>query len=264
MYTVNDVRKKLFEFAPADAKMDFDNVGLLVGDSRQQVKAVLVALDITSEVIEEARESGANLIVSHHPLLFSQSSVTNDNMTGRLIIKLVANGISAICMHTNLDAADGGVNDALAKTCGLTNVQLLENEGVYADGAPFSYGRKGNLSSEMPLRDYLPFLKTALKSNGLRFHSSGKPVSRVAVVGGSGGSYLAAAVKAGCDTLVTADVKYDVFLEAREMGINLIDADHFCTENTVIPELCGHLNKWFPEIICSQSESHGQTARFFV
>jgi len=264
MITVKDIRDALFELAPPDAKMDFDNVGLLAGDSRSQVKSIIVALDITSEVVEEAIAAGANLIVSHHPLLFSEKSITDTTNIGSRILSLLTNGISAICMHTNLDAAKGGVNDALAKACGLSDVQLLCEEGRYTDGTPYSYGRIGTLDTAVPLRDYMATLKTSLKANGFRYHNSGKNVSKVAVVGGSGGSYLETAFNAGCDTLVTGEAKYDVFLLARELGITLIDADHFCTENTVVPELVCFINERFPSVPCVQSTKHGQTARFFV
>lgn len=264
MCTVKEVRDALFELAPIDAKMDFDNVGLLAGDSRRQVNSILVALDVTGEVIEEALDTGADLIVTHHPLLFSEKSVTDESITGKLILSLLENKLSAICMHTNLDAARGGVGDALARACGLSNTELLCAEGRYPDGSPYSYGRIGTLDTATALRDYLSLLMSSLRTNGLRYHSSGKPVSRIAVVGGSGGSYLETAFDLGCDTLVTADVKYDVFLAARELGINLIDADHFCTENTVIPELCRYLSERFPSVSCSVSARHGQTSRFFV
>jgi dinuclear metal center YbgI/SA1388 family protein len=244
--------------------MDFDNVGLLAGDSRAAVRGILVALDVTSEVIDEAAASGANLIVSHHPLLFDIKRVTDGDIRGKKLLSLLSHSISAICMHTNLDAARGGVNDALARAAGLRDTALLSEDGRYPDGTPFSYGRVGTLQGPMRMREYLTFLKNALKTNGLRYHNAGREVSRVAVVGGSGGDDLLAAFERGCDTFVTADVKYDVFLDARELGINLIDADHFCTENTVVPELRRVISEAFPAISCAVSERHGQTARFFV
>jgi dinuclear metal center YbgI/SA1388 family protein len=250
------VLDNLLDFAPAEAKMDFDNVGLLAGDSRGIVTRVLVALDITSEVIREAAELGAQLIVSHHPLLFSAKSVTDGTIVGSKLLALLSDGISAICMHTNLDAAAGGVNDALAAALGLRNIAPIE--------PPPAYGRVGELAAPTELGGFLAFLKGALKSNGLRYHDAGRAVSRVAVVGGSGGDYLQKALDAGCDTLVTSDIKYDVFLDARELGINLIDADHFCTENTVVPVLRDRLAAAFPGVECSVSGRHGQTARFFV
>jgi len=264
MITVKDIRDALFELAPVEAKMDFDNVGLLAGDSTKPVNSIIVTLDITTEVIDEAISCGVDLIVSHHPLLFSAKSITDETYDGKRILSLLANGISAICMHTNLDAATGGVNDALAAACGLTDTKLLFEEGKYADGAPFSYGRIGTLDNPVPLREYMTTLKTSLKANGFRYHNSGKPVSKVAVVGGSGGSDLEKAAVQGCDTFVTGEAKYDVFLLARELGISLIDADHFCTENVVVPVLVDYINKRFPAVVCNISTCHGQTARFFI
>ena len=111
------------------------------------------------------------------------------------------------------------------------------------------------------MSEFLPFVKNALKSNGLRYYDAGREVFNVAVGGGSCGGFLEAAVDAGCDTFVTADIKYDVFLRAAELGVNLIDADHFCTENTVIPVLAGYIRDAFPDLEV-QISRHGQTVRF--
>jgi dinuclear metal center YbgI/SA1388 family protein len=261
MVKVQDVLAVLSEFAPVVRKMDFDNVGLLAGFREREVRNVLVSLDITDDVITEAIDMNAELIVSHHPMFFSINSVTDDDRTGRKLIRLISNGISAICMHTNLDAAEGGVNDALAEAAGLTGIRHLDEEGVDEAG-PYSYGRVGTLAAPMVFRDYLLGLKERLNSKGLRYHDAGRPVSKVAVVGGSGGSYLKHALALGCDTLVTSDIKYDVFLEAKEMNINIADADHFCTENVVTPVLQRKLCASFPDIAVSVAKCHGQTAKF--
>jgi dinuclear metal center YbgI/SA1388 family protein len=262
MVKVLDILAALREFAPVERKMDFDNVGLLAGFTQHQVGKILVSLDITDDVISEAIEQRAELLVSHHPLFFSINSVTDADRTGQKLVRLLSNGMSAICMHTNLDAAEGGVNDALAEAAGLTDIGLLTEEGRDGAGMPFSCGRVGSLTESMQLHDYLLWLKNRLKSNGLRYHDAGLPVRRVAVVGGSGGSYLKYALAQGCDTLITADIKYDVFLEAKEMNINLVDADHFCTENVVTPVLARRLAESFPEIDISVSKRHGQTVKF--
>jgi len=261
MAKVKEILAFLEGWAPPQMKMDFDNVGLLAGWPDREVKTCVVALDVSDDVIDEAVSLGAELIVSHHPLLFSLKAVRADDYTGARVIKLIQNGVSAICMHTNLDAAEGGVNDALAKAAGLTDVELLCTDGTL-DGVPYCIGRVGRLPCAVSMAEYLPFLKASLRSAGLRFHDAGRPVSRVAVLGGSGGSELYKAVAAGADTFVTADVKYDVFLEAKFLGINLIDADHFCTENTVVPTLCERLAEAFGDVRFAVSGTHGQTADF--
>ena len=265
MATVSDVFELLNAFAPVEMKMDFDNAGFLVGRAGAEVSYILVSLDITHDVISEALDIGAELIVSHHPLFFSLKSVTDADMTGSKIVRLLSGGVSAICMHTNLDAARGGTNDALAAAAGIARdgemARLLSEDGTLKSGQSFSYGRVGQLAKPLPLREYLALLKSSLNTNGLRFHDAGRDVYKVAVVGGSGGGQLHHAAAHGCDTFVTADIKYDVFLEAKELGINLIDGDHFCTENLVVPVLAEKLRAGLPGTAVAVSQTHGQTAR---
>ncbi len=262
MSTVRDVLNALWEFAPKERKMDFDNVGLLVGRSDRKVERILTCLDVTDWTISEAIEQGAQLIVAHHPVFFSLSSVNDEDVTGRKIIRLLENGMSAISMHTNLDAADSGVNDALAKKAGIAEPELLTVEGHDMRMIEYSCGRWGKLKEPMEFSDYLQFIKSRLGANGLRYHDAGKIAEKVAVVGGSGGSYLKYALEKGCDTLLTADIKYDVFLEAKELGINLIDGDHFATENVVVPVISRYLAGRFSDINVKMSEIHKQTAQF--
>lgn len=255
MTRVQDILRLLCEKAPPERKLGFDNVGLLVGRSTAEVGTALVALDITDEVIGEAVELGAGLIVSHHPLFFELKSVTDATWTGERALRLAERGIAAICMHTNLDAAEGGVNDALLRALGAAYAGELDPEtGI---------GRVGELREAMPLSDFLARVKSALSANGLRYHDAGRPVRRVAVCGGSGGGEIALAHAAGCDTYVTADIKYDPFLEAKHLGMNLIDADHFCTENVVVPVLRDWLMAAFLDLRVCISAVHRQTARFF-
>ena len=255
MPTVGDIFAFLNSKAPVSLKLGFDNVGLLVGRSDRPVQTVLTALDITDEVIEEAIREGAELIVSHHPLFFELKSVTDGTWTGSRALTLAENKIAAICMHTNLDAAEGGVNDALLQALGLSYAGEFDPET--------HIGRIGELPEATTVQAFLERTKAALNGNGLRYYDAGKPVRRVAVCGGSGGGELALAYAAGCDTYVTADIKYDPFLEAKHLGLNLIDADHFCTENVVIPVLLGWLTEAFPALTVAVSRSHGQTAQFY-
>jgi dinuclear metal center YbgI/SA1388 family protein len=263
MAVVKDILRMLEDFAPVRLKMDFDNVGLLVGYAEDQVDRILISLDITEEVIAEAIGENAQLIVSHHPIFFTVNSVTDGDGTGRKITTLLANHISAICMHTNLDAAAGGVNDALAETAGLKQAALLTDEVFDDGGRPHSYGRFGYLDKPVRLGDYLGFLKNRLEARGLRYFDAGRDVYKVATVSGSGGKYLKNALSQGCDTLLTSDIKYDVFLEAGELGINIIDGGHFCTENVVTSVLEKKLKGAFPDICVSVSKVHIQPDKFF-
>lgn len=254
MPAVSELLSLLDEKAPMARKMDFDNVGLLVGHAGQAVRRVLVSLDITAPVIDEARALGAELIVSHHPLFFQLKALTEATMEGALALSLAEKGIAAICMHTNLDAADGGVNDVLMAALGGAVTGVLEPEtGI---------GRVGTLAAPMAFGDFLPHVKATLHANGLRYHDAGRPVKRLAVCGGSGGGEIALAAQAGCDTYVTADVKYHQMLQAKHLDLNLIDAGHFCTENVVTPVLAGWLRTAYPMLDVRISQAHGQTAQF--
>lgn len=257
MVTVRDILLKLDEVAPISLKMDFDNVGHLVGSKESAVTRVMLALDITDAVIDEAVSERVQLIVSHHPLFFGLKNVVDDDLIGRKIIKLIKNNISAVCMHTNLDAAEGGVNTCLAKAAGITAPIPLYDK-------PDNIGYYGELEVPMNFNEYLQFIKTAINTNGLRYVSSGEMVRRVAVLGGSGGDDLERAVELGCDTFITADLKYHKFIQAKEYGINLIDGDHFCTENVVIPALENRIIENFPEVQTIISKNHIQTVQFLV
>jgi len=235
--TVNDILRELSAFAPVEIKEDFDNVGLLVGFGETEVTKALVALDITMEVAREAVEKGAQLIVSHHPIFFALKQVVSGEPKGRLVQYLIQNGLSAICMHTNLDKAPGGVNDMLARAVGIPDPKVLVDEGTLPGGEHYGLCRCGELPEEMELADFLRRVQEALHPNGIRFNACGKKVKKVAVGGGSCGDFIHYAVEAGCDTFVTADLKYNMFLDAPNTGMNIIDAGHFPTENTVCPKL---------------------------
>ena len=266
MPTVNDVLEFLTSIAPVEMKMEFDNIGLLVGRSGGDASKIIVSLDITHDVISEALDTGAGLIVSHHPLFISLKNVTDTDIAGDKAIRLLSGGISAICMHTNLDAARGGTGDTLAQAAGISKgfdeAELLAADGKLENGQVFSYGRFGLLEKPIPLREYLPLLKTSLNADGLRYHDAGKDVFKIACVGGSGGDALAHAVRQNCDTFITADIKYSAFLQAKELGINLIDGGHFPTENLLIAPLSEKLSAAFPEACVTVSKRHGQTVRF--
>lgn len=263
MTTVGDILSYLETLAPRSMKMDWDNVGLLCGGKSRPVTKVLVALDPFEGVCEEAAQWGAELILTHHPLIFSPlKSVTDETSIGRAVQLLCANSISAINAHTNLDCAPGGVNDCLAETLGLSEIQVIAPSGVDELGRPWGLLRQGTVEAQ-PLSDFLPKVKSALNCEGLRYVNGGKPVHRVAVGGGACASELLDAVNAGCDTFVTADVKYNQFWDAKDLGLNLIDAGHFPTENPITALLAEKIAAQFPEVTVKISETHRDCMKFF-
>ena len=256
MTTVMNVYDLLQEKATFETQLEFDNAGFLVGRGDHRVDRVLVALDITEEVIDEAISLGAQLIVSHHPIIWGNiKSLTDQTRIGQKLLCLAEHGIAAICAHTNLDAAEGGVNDALAHKLGLANIGQLHQNGVDHLGRPYGIGRVGTVS-DSTLQDFAIWVKSALGANGVRVVDGGKPVCKVAVGGGSCGSMLKDVIAQGCDTFVTADVKYDSFLEAKASGINLIDAGHYPTENVICPVLQQWISSAFPDIDVAVSACH--------
>ena len=261
MVTVKDILQFIESLAPAYMKAEWDNVGLLCGSASAPVTKVLVALDPFEGVCREAAQMGAELIVTHHPLIFEPTmSVTDETSVGRSIRLLCRHGINAVNAHTNLDCAPGGVNDVLAQKLGLTDVQIIE---PVAGEIPYGLLRCG-VVPEQSLMSFLTAVKEKLGSRGLRYAGAGKPVRKVAVGGGACASELLCARNAGCDTFVTADVKYNGFWDAYDMGMNLIDAGHFHTENPVVPVLAEKIAGAFPELQVKISETHDDCMNFFV
>lgn len=259
MTTVQEIYRFIDQIAPFSTQESWDNSGMLVGHWEQPVSRVLMTLDITPEVIQEGRKTGAELIVSHHPLLFHPAKQVTDgglDLAGQRILTLVERGIAAICCHTNWDSAQGGVNYVLAKLCGLEKLQVLEPVGVDAQNVPYGIGRIGTLAMPMPLSDYLEMLKGSLEPNGMRYLDAGRQVYKVAVGGGSCGSMLEQVARAGCDTFVTGDLKYDHFLDAKMLRLNLIDAGHYPTEDPSMAVLGYQLARAFPNLSVKKSTLH--------
>ena len=249
MITVQQVEQKIFDWAPRQLAESWDNVGHLVGDPDREVCRILVSLDITERVVQEAADGGFDLIVSHHPVMnctwHPVQTLRTDDRQGRILTKLTENRISAICMHTNLDAAEGGVNDVLAQKLGLEGLTPLTEEKI---------GRIGTLKCEMPLVEFTRFVIESLGCNGLRYTDCGKPVHRVAVGGGACGDYIPQAIAAGCDTFVTSDLRYHDFLDTTEL--HLIDAGHFPTEDVICEPLVTYLQRAFPTAIVMKTAAH--------
>ena len=257
MASVHEIEQALYELAPRELAAEWDNVGLLAGRRDRAVHKVLVSLDVTAAVAEEARQWGAELIAAHHPVIFHPvKRVTDQDPAGEILLRLAEHGIAAVCMHTNLDAAQGGVNDALAAALQLEEVAPLEGGGGIA--------RTGRLPRPVSVPDFLCAVQEALGAGGLRCTDGAKPISRVAVGGGACGEFLWAAAAAGCDAFVTADVKYNQFLDAAALRLTLVDAGHFPTEDVVCPVLARHLSERFPELAVRKSASHREVVQYYM
>ena len=245
--TVREFYAALEEKLPRSLSCDWDNDGISCApDLDAPVTGILIALDPTEDAVEATISSGCNVILTHHPMLFRGLKTVDGHDTGsRKVIRMIQNGITAMAFHTRLDAADGGVNDLLAARLGLTDVEPFGEDGNPA-GKPI--GRVGNLLRTMTADEFLETVKTALGLPAVIFAGCGKPVRRVAVLGGAGDEDVFAAVAAGADTYVTGELRYHQLCDAPYGEINLIMAGHYHTEAPVLErlaELCGEI---IPEV----------------
>lgn len=256
MVRLSKIMEELEVLAPSSLKCPWDNVGLLVGDESQKISRVFVCLDITSQNVKTAVEFGADLIISHHPLIFEPvKNITEATVTGSIIRTLIKNNISAFCMHTSFDIAEGGMNDVLAQRLGLENIRkFTPDECIGENGEPLDgIGRIGSLERPMTMGDFAAFVKEALGTSALKYVGNlAEPVQTVALCSGSGGSEMYAAYHSGADVYVTADLKHDHGRIAEEIGLNMIDAGHFETENIICDFLVDFFRHRFPEVeICA-------------
>ena len=256
MATVADILKFVETVAPPYMKEDWDNVGLNCGHMDRPVTKILVALDPFPHVCREAKEIGADLLVTHHALIWKPGFITDANAQGRNTLFLIENGIAHINAHTNLDQAPGGVNDVLAAKLGLENVEIVNPQNG------IGLMRCGDVAAQT-LENFLATVKEQLDCDGLRYVDGGKPVRKVAVGGGSCAGGMWEVLAAGCDTFVTADIKYNQFWDAQDLGINLIDAGHFHTENPVVAVLADKIAAAYPEIQVKISKTHTDCMKYY-
>jgi len=244
---IRDIVKLIDEFAPFRYQEEWDNSGFLIGDGDYEADSALIALDLDRAVADEAIARGADVIVTHHPYFMELKNITGETQKGGVILDLVRNNISLICAHTNLDAAKGGVNDILCEMLELENVRHLAM--IDGEVGAIRYGEySGKTAAQV-----IDIIKNKLGVNTVRY--SGNPsdaVKRVCVCSGSGSSFLDEALSSGADTFITGDVKYHTFGEARELGLRIIDAGHFETENII----CVHMRELLsPHMDAAVSES---------
>lgn len=226
----------LCEIAPTETALEFDNVGLLVGDNNADITSCVIALDCTQKTVDTAIEKGAQLIITHHPVIFSPLKKV---LKGDVVYRLIENGISVISMHTNLDIAQKGVNAALLNVLELDNAKFINCE----DGFVFPIAE---LKTELSADNFAKYVKEKLNTSVK--YSGNNSVKRVAVCSGSGADFLFLAKENGADALVTSECKHHLFNAAAQMGVTLVDGGHFNTEDVVIEPLCKILKEKFATI----------------
>lgn len=254
MPIVSDFQNYIDSFAPYDTAEEWDNSGLLLGRRDQKVTGVLVALDVTEQVVEEAVKKGANLILTHHPYLFSPiKRITDETAQGKLLLTAAERNIALLCAHTNLDKARDGINALLCEILGI--------EVNYEAASPFL---TGFISQEMKLEEFLKLVHNKLHCYGLKYTGSlqGK-LQKISVCSGSGSAFLQEAADQGADALLTSDARYHDHQLAGQLGISLIDAGHFETERIICPVLVQKIKERFPEVTVLESKTHRGFYKYF-
>lgn len=251
MICVKDIYDFLNEIAPFDRQESWDNSGLLVGDSAQQVETLAVALDITPEAVHSAEKEGAQLFISHHPVIFHAQKQFLAQEPAYLLARA---GMSAVCAHTCLDVAQGGVNDVLAEKLGLSAVEPVPSE----EGAPLlRIGIVQPMDTPTLAGEVSRRLKAAVR---VASSDADRLITRVAVCGGAGADLMAQAKAAGADAYVTGDANHHEFLNALQMGLTLLAAGHYETENPVVDVLARRLSSRFPELRVVRIPQEGPVA----
>jgi dinuclear metal center YbgI/SA1388 family protein len=243
---VRDLADFLETFAPSRLAESWDNVGLLVGDMAAAVERAMTCLTITPTTVREAIDGKAQLIVTHHPFPFRPlKQLTSATPEGRMLLELIAAGVAVYSPHTAFDSAAEGINARLAEGIGLQNVQVL----LPADDGALGAGRWGEYATKQSLGDVIDRVKNFLDIPQL--HIVGTLTSSVRAVGvacGSAGEFLAPARDAGCQCLVTGEVRFHTALEAEASGIALILAGHFASERFALDALAKILAEQFPSV----------------
>lgn len=232
-------------FAPFSSAMSFDNPGLLVGSPNTPVKTVLFALDITPAVVQEAKTLEAQLIISHHPVIFNPLKQLKKGSAPYLLAQY---GIDAICAHTNLDMASGGVNAVLAERLQLSNIHVLSE---YAPGLPEAL--MGELIQDLTPLEFAQQVKRQLGCDGLRYTDGQRKIHTVGLCSGGGADLLYNAVNKGCEGFVTGESKHNLLIDAETLHLTLVDAGHFSTEDIVMQPLMSRISKRFPQLNCMKS-----------
>lgn len=240
---ITDIYDFIDSFAPFDTAMDFDNVGLLIEGESETVTNVLLALDITGDVAEEAEAMGAQLIISHHPVIFNPlKSLKKDSVP----YALAKSGIAALCVHTNLDLSELGTNTAMFKAIGLLNEEPLGIDGGFV----------GTLEPPISSKELAQRVKKAFGCDGVRYTETGRKITRVALVAGAGGEGVFAAKAMGAQAFVTGEIKHHEIIFAHENDICIIDTGHSKCEEAVLPALLKLLEERFTDVSFKISQNY--------
>lgn len=263
---VRDIAAVIEEFAPLGLQESFDNSGLLVGRPDDEVGSVLLCVDITEAVMDEAESTGADMVVAHHPVIFQPlRSLTDANYVERVVARAVRAGIALYASHTNLDAAHNGLSFRLAEILGVERPRVLSPMSPSKPDCPtVGFGIVGELAGAMPTEEFLRHAMLRLSIKSLRHSDFHTPqVQRIALCSGSGSSQIESAVGAGADIFLAADLRYNNFLDAAGR-ITIADIGHFESEYCAIDVLRDVISKKMPTFVVRTSVNSRNPVNYLV
>ena len=242
---------------------DWDNVGLLAGRRDKEVKKILLALDATDEVVEQAAEGAYDMLITHHPMIFGAiKRVTDEDMVGRRLLSLIRSDISYYAMHTNFDAAPGCMADLAAERLSLKDTEPLEAMGdmeINGNSVAYGIGKTGNLAEKLTVKALAEKVKQAFDLPFVLVYGEelmDMEVEKVALCPGAGGSVIEEAIHAGAKALVTGDISHHQGIDAAARNMAVIDAGHYGMEHIFIQYMAGYLKENLPvemEIVTAPS-----------
>ena len=238
----NDILNNLLKVMPKELAMSWDNVGLLAGSSEKEVKNIVVCLDLSEKLIEKAISFKADLIVSHHPLIFSPiKNVTDKTSVGKRLVSLIKNDISYIALHTNYDIAAGCMSDLVAERIGLFGEPLEKTESV--EDIDVGIGKVGDLEKPLKISEIAELVKERFNLPHLRVFDGGEDrlISRIAISPGSGKGMYKAAYEKRASLLISGDISHHDAVDALELGVATIDAGHYGLEHIFIADMAQRL-----------------------
>lgn len=252
MPTIAQIISTIEEFAPLAIQESWDNCGVQVGyDLGRQATGAVLTLDVTKFTLDEAIASGANMIISHHPLIFDGlRSVTDGEEAQRIVIEAIRAGIVVYSSHTAIDSCKGGINDKLAQILDLSDIQVISPSPI---DCSVGLGRYGTLSKPLSGSEFAALLKAQFNLPSIRYSDSGRPISRVALCGGGGGSMISDVELLGVDAYVCGDLKYHNFDRAITKSLSMFDIGHFESEICVLDIFSDVISKKFPTFVASKS-----------
>jgi len=261
---INDFINKFEESYPTSYAFDGDNVGLLVGNRNSEITKVLATCDVDIDVVKEAIDLGANLIVSHHPLMFhGANTMTEDNPEQKAIRLMIEKGISHYAAHTNLDTGKGGINDLMAQMLGMEDTEVVDVVATNERGV-HGYGRMCTLKNPFTLKEMMDKVKAVFGAESLKYTGDlNSKVVKLAVNTGGGAGILEQCINAGCDTFITGDVKYNGYRDALDMGMKIIDIMHYDSEQISKTWFEKWFKENFPDIKVIKSEANKNVVKVY-